>query len=46
MNVSALVNQMNLASAYYAAERVYGTGRHHYPLVEKLLGFRTSSNVF
>jgi hypothetical protein len=46
MNISALVNQMNIASAYYAAERVYGTGRHHLPLVEKLLGFRTTRNVF
>jgi hypothetical protein len=46
MNISALVNQMNIASAYYVAERVFGTGRHHLQLVENLLGFRTTSNVF
>jgi hypothetical protein len=46
MNISSLVNQINLASAYYGAKRVYGTGPHHLSLVEKILGFRTNGNVF
>ena len=46
MNITRLVDEINIASSYYSAERVYGTGRHHLPLVEKLLGFRGRSNVF
>jgi hypothetical protein len=37
MPESRIVKMVNLASARYAARRVYGTGPHHLPLVEKYL---------
>src|SRR5271166_2334677 len=37
MRPTNLVKAVNRVSVLYAAERVYGTGKHHLPLVEKVL---------
>jgi hypothetical protein len=43
MPVTSLVKMMNKASVTYASDRVYATGKHHLPLVEKYLKARVSA---
>jgi hypothetical protein len=38
MSATMLVKTINRASVIYAVTRIYGTGSHHLPLVEKYLG--------
>jgi hypothetical protein len=42
MPMTGLVKMVNRASVGYAADRVYGTGKHHLPLVEKYLRRRST----
>jgi hypothetical protein len=43
MPMTDLVKMVNRASILYAADRVYGAGKHHLPLVEKYLRGRSTS---
>jgi hypothetical protein len=45
MPMTDLVKMINKASVTYAADRVYGAGKHHLPLVEKYLRGRSTSSA-
>jgi hypothetical protein len=45
MPATKLVRMVNKASVWYAANRVYSTGKHHLALVEKYLGLRAAAAV-
>ena len=46
MAVTDLVKMVNKASVTYAADRVYGTGKHHLRLVERYLQSRARSREY